>query len=363
MFESIVTLASAHMRIRFWISNQPDPETAQHYGSTLTSLRATLSTENGLQQDATILAVISLISAEYLLGNASAYRAHCQALTKLINYRGGLGNIGWQEITRPVIAGLVAQTRFFAASSSSRLKEVAREESLLCEEELNRMTAPLPRHMPTGPLPLGLRPLVREGRLSDLVVLLAKASLRNPMIDLRHGSKSATSAMNVELTQYIEYLIAINTKSLADKICLMSIHRELIDLGDTKRLSPFYFDTVMSWTQQSLDMLGKINVDDEALVEMFIWSCFKHGGTLVAPFLNMTSDDSNDPRFQLMLKVMRKFWQARDWMCCSAVLSKFAPLAECLDWWHMIWKRVKDYLETKDTCWRRSNECAQPTPA
>lgn len=346
MFESMITLASAHMQIRFWIAGEPDAETAYHYGSTLTRLRKTLSTDDGMKEDATILTVIGLINAEYLLGNVSAYRVHCQALTKLISYRGGLDNIGWKNITKGVITGLVAQTRFFAASSSETLRELAREENLLCEAELNRLAPTAPRHMPTGPLPLGLRPLATEGRLSSLVVHLAKASLRNPTIDIRHGSKSANSTMNVELTQYVEYLIAIDTKSLADRICLMSIHRELYDLGDTERLSSFYFDMVMSWTQQCLEMLEEIDHDDEALVEMFIWSCFKNGGTMVAPFLRMASDDPDDPRFQLMLNMMQKFWQAREWVDCSAVLTKFAPMAECLDWWHMIWKKVKEHAKS-----------------
>lgn len=64
MFESIVTLALANMNIPSWVAGTPDGETSHHYGSTLARLREVLSTQDGLEHDATILAILGLIEAE-----------------------------------------------------------------------------------------------------------------------------------------------------------------------------------------------------------------------------------------------------------------------------------------------------------
>ena len=64
MFGSIITLAFATMRITLWKEGRPDLETSQHYGNTLASLRTALSTEEGVGEDATIMAILALIRTE-----------------------------------------------------------------------------------------------------------------------------------------------------------------------------------------------------------------------------------------------------------------------------------------------------------
>ena len=202
--------------------------------------------------------------------------------------------------------------------------------------------------LPSRELPPGLQRLVIDSRLSDQPVALARAILNNPCVDLRHGLEGAKTTLSIELSEYLEWVIARGYTSIADGILLMSLHRELYDLGATERFSTLYHDVVLHWTKECLTMIDQIDPEDEALVEMFIWACFKHGGTMVAPFLRMESDDPNDLRMQLMIKIVDKFWQARDWSVCGELLIRFSPMLECSHWWHMIWLRTKKLYDERN---------------
>lgn len=202
--------------------------------------------------------------------------------------------------------------------------------------------------LPPKELPLGLQRLMRNDRLSDETIYLAKATLNNPCIDLRHGNPDATTALSIELTEYIEWTISKGYTSLADGILLMALHRQLYDLGAAERFSRLYQDVVLHWTRECLAIIDKIDSDDEALVELFIWACFKHGGTMVAPFLRMESDDPNDLRMQLMIKVLDRFWQVKEWFTCEQVLLRFSPMTECIEWWHMIWLRTRELYDSSN---------------
>lgn len=352
MFESVITVAFANMNIQRWTDGQPDVETARHYGSTLSRLRQSLATQDGIQQDATILAILALISAEYLIGNANAYRAHIRALSQIIHHRGGLELIGWQEITKPIIAGLVAQCKFCSKTLSRRLRNlhIEKSETMLTEGEFDQLTPRVPLGLRGAPLPAGLQPLALDGRMSDEMVLLARAALRNPFIDHRHGNPASRSAITIELTEYVEYVVGLNNMTLTEEVLLMSLHRELYDLGSTERLSSLYEDIVMHWTQRSLSMLEQIDPEDAALVETFIWSAFKNGGTVVAPFLNMRTEDPSDLRYQLMIRVMDKFHQMRDWSVVQPLLLRFDPMPECMHWWHLTWETTRqEYDKLKHT--------------
>ncbi|KAK5951464.1 hypothetical protein OHC33_007520 [Knufia fluminis] len=347
MFESIITLSYANMHISQWVDGQPDIDTARHYGSTLKSLREALSVGNGLFEDATFLAILGLINAEYLLGNVNAYRAHTTAMMYIIRYRGGLNAIGWQDITTPVVAGMKAQCQFYINTSSEKLRRMMKDKSEdLLEPSIAALTPQAPFcNFPPKALPPGLQRLASDGRITDRVFHLAKLTMNTPCIDLRHNNAAANTALSTELTAYLEWTISLGSSSLADGILLMALHRELYDLGSAERYSVFYEDVVLHWTRECLAVIDRIDPDDEALVEMFIWTCFKHSGTMVAPFLRMESDDPNDLRMQLMVRAFQKFWQTREWPFCLELLLRFAPMRECVHWWHLIWERTMKLYE------------------
>lgn len=221
--------------------------------------------------------------------------------------------------------------------------------NLFSETDLSLLIPNAPSVPRDTPLMPGIRTLIDEGRLSDPVVVLAQAVLENPAIDCRHGNPAAKSSVSVELTEYLEYLLCVGALSLADEILLMSLHRELHDLGSSKRYSIFNKDIVLHWTQKSLAMLEKVDPDDVALADMFIWTVFKIGGTMVTPFLNMASNDPRDLRFQLMVSAMDRFWQIRDGKSLRVSLSRFNPTEEYIYWWCLIWEMVKDEYENPNS--------------
>lgn len=69
---------------------------------------------------------------------------------------------------------------------------------------------------------------------------------------------------------------------------------------------------MIHWTKESLAIIHTVGLDDETLVEVSLWACFKHGGTIVVPVLEVVSSDPNDLRMQLMVSVANRFWQAKD---------------------------------------------------
>lgn len=221
--------------------------------------------------------------------------------------------------------------------------------NLLSETDLSLLIPTAPNVPHDTPLMPGIKILVDEGRLSDPVILLAQAVLQNPAIDCRHGNPAAKSSVSVELTEYLEYLLCLGTKSLVDEILLMSLHRELHDLASSKRYSTFNRDIVLHWTQKSLSMVEKVDTEDVALVNMFVWTVFKIGGTMVAPFLNMASNDPRDPRFQLMILAMDRFWQMRNGRSLHVLLSRFNPTEEYIYWWRLTLQMVQKEYETSDS--------------
>lgn len=224
-----------------------------------------------------------------------------------------------------------------------------RKHNLLAETDFSSLILHPPISRRREPLAPGINILVDEERLSKPVVLLAQAVLGNPAIDCRHQNPAANSSANVELTEHLEHLLCLGKKSLEDEILLMSLHRELYDLGNSKRYSSLYKDIVLHWTQESLRIIDKVDAEDGSLVDMYVWTVFKHGGTMVAPFLNMQSSDPSDLRFQLTILAMDKFWQVKDWKYLHVLLSKFNPMEECVHLWYMTWQMVKQEYENPES--------------
>lgn len=186
-------------------------------------------------------------------------------------------------------------------------------------------------------LPPGLERLVQDGRLAEQIILLARTVFGNTdSVDLRHGPIEGKTATNIELTEYAISLLRKGEASLTEYVLLISINHHLHDLTATERLSSLYKEQVLKYTRESLDIIGWIDVEDEALVGMFIWLCMKLAGTMVASFLNMASRDTSDARFQLMVKMMENYPQTREWGDLERILKKFGYMPECLHWWKVL---------------------------
>lgn len=213
---------------------------------------------------------------------------------------------------------------------------------------LELLTPPVPVVASGVQLVPGLRPLAQDQRFSDPVILLAKAVVRNPLIDLRGGSSTARTSLSIELTEYLEYLLGQDEKSLEDSILLMSLHRDLLDLECSTRYSVFYRDIILHWTQESLIMIDRVDTVNNDLVEMFIWTILNHGGTMLYQLPNVASDDPGDPRFRLMLVAMNKYWQMQDWTNLQNLLLKFNPADEYMHVWYLTWQMVKKEYDQSD---------------
>lgn len=338
MFGAIITVSFATMNINSWTEGQPDVETSRYYGNTLASLRRALTMSNEVHEDATILAILSLIRFEYLVGNVQAYHTHSMALQGLIAQRSGTDGFDWSGIVVPAVAGAMTRAKFFSKVSKTKLQPTPLAPGSARHNELKPYS---PLDFAERTLPPGIQLLVDTGRLSGSAIRLARAAFQNPEIDIRHNNTAVKNAYNTELTEHLEYLLCSETLSLADEILMIAIHRELHELASNERYSILHRDFVIHWTYRALRMIKEVQADDIPLVEVFVWLCFKLAGTMVAPFLNMVSADTDDPRFQLMLRVVEKFEQGTNWLTVDILLMRFEPMRECFHWWHLIWQSIK----------------------
>ncbi len=236
---------------------------------------------------------------------------------------------------------------------------------------------------------VGLVRLVQERKLSVPVVRQAKDIYDNwTAVDLYQSSPyGVDNALNMELRERGWELLALWRSSdhdgltLADYILLIGLQHTLLDTTFAERYSPFYPPVVMRWVSacsRFLDILDPKT--DAATGAMLVWVCMKLAGSLTATFLRARSDAEDDPRFRLMIKMMEKYPETREWSLLEQVLKTFHwrvsipvlreavpsstnltllspsttvqangdPQEHCVTFWKMVWKMVVNSTIARD---------------
>ena len=238
---------------------------------------------------------------------------------------------------------MMSQCRFFATSSSTTLRAIGgsiEDYESICSQR--KMLTPLnvPPELNINTLPPGLQDLFDEDRISLHVAFLANVSLDNTYVDLRDRKSMVDTVLSLDLIEHVEFTIANGGNSIEDKILLMIIHSELYGLLNGERCSPLHLEIVRHWAGKCLEWMPLVQPDDTALVNIFLFGCFKVSGTMTAESTRMKSTGPTDIRMRVMVKARAKFLQMRSWQAIHLALNLFNPrpeyLYDCRQVWNML---------------------------
>jgi hypothetical protein len=215
----------------------------------------------------------------------------------------------------------------------------------------NVFIAPIADYDTTGPLDfgLGIARLVQQRKLCPPVISHAKVIYDNwNDVDLyKNSCYSVEIALNMELRERGWSLLAKwllpnhGGLTMEDYILLIGLQQTLLDTTHAERYSPFYLTAVMRWVSCCSTFLDMVNQQtDAATADLVIWVCIKLAGSLTATFLRARSDSEDDPRFRLVIKMMSKYPETREWSGLEKVVKRFQWREHCLAFWYKVWKMV-----------------------
>ena len=165
-------------------------------------------------------------------------------------------------------------------------------------------------------------------------------------VDLyRNSPYSVDSALNMELLERGWSLLDLwklperGGLNLADYILAIGLQQTLLDTIHAERYSPFYSQVVLRWEAscaQFVDVVDRNTV--EAITDLLIWVSMKMAGSLTAAYLGVQSQSEDDMLFRLMVKMMVRYPEMRDWIQLERVLKKFQWREDCMRFWYLVWE-------------------------
>ncbi len=219
-------------------------------------------------------------------------------------------------------------------------------------------------HLQDAAKDIGIVELIQERKISASVVLDAKDIYDNwKYVDLYSRSPyDVENALKLELRERGWGLLARwhlpdhGRLTLADYLLLIGLQHTLNDTLHVEQYSPFYPPEIIRWVSTCSSFLDIIDEEsDEFSLSSKDCSVFtgaivilpstmvqtnrdpqKLAGTLTATFLRAQSDSEDDPRFRLVINMMGKYPETREWSSLEKVLKRLPVKEYCLKFWRMV---------------------------
>lgn len=355
MFESILALTFANLAVISPSAHDIERSAWSHYSHAMSLLRSILA--QGEIGDTVLVAIISMIGANYLQNNLAAFQVNLGGLRQVIKLRGGLQAIAHSNLIQSAILTvesfwtyLRAQTHLIPSASLPAISFETSSDTVSDTESIKWR------------MPLGFRDLFQQRRLSANVAVLIiqeaeytrTLTFASPAAHIHGNSirkfadlktadrEPVTVGSHIQTCEELARMLVNPNLTHLDYVCCTGMFINAFCVAKSEQLSPIYFEQLQHHARQLLDC----NLDDNDSLsrDLHAWVIFQVASTLVPTRTTNPTNYRGDLRLPLALKVVKAYID-HTWVEMEMMLRNFICSEVCLRVFENVWTLGQSQLK------------------
>ncbi|KIW78322.1 hypothetical protein Z517_08157 [Fonsecaea pedrosoi CBS 271.37] len=356
MFELMVALAQASYEARRGNVREPTREVLIHYGKGIEALRLKMARSPTCDDDATILAIMALLGIALIYNDFVSFETHLIGLRHLVELRGGVDHLGWDDFLKNSITGLES---LWAYHENKKMSISTTEVSI----KLQYPKHPFPPDLCTliAKLPDGFREISLSGSLCvQIITVLARVT--EWVAQLQGSRKKGVLALGdpngtyMKQTQACLELVPLRGLNTLERVLCSALAAVTTEtFRQSRQQNPVHRRLVESLSE----MLSRYNLHDLPL-ECTIWMALVIAGPAyssnerpTSEAVSMNQGQPHAPRFVLLDRILEDSSSARNWKWVKKSVVKFFWSEDLLAVWRQTWElallRYSDRVKARRT--------------